>query len=261
MGLWLLQIPQRRASVWLGFRSPRMQTVPSRALPSRRQMSRQAHFVQQLQQVGEFTPHAIGDPESDRRMPKYVVLLLKSNCSVICKHWLRGLCKKGAACEFSHEYNLRGMPECVSYSRHLTCPNGADCLYLHLDPDQKAPPCEHYERGFCPLGPFCAARHVKRKTICRFWMAGFCPNGKDCNEGGHPRWREKEELKRPEVKVVLSEEEKETERERLRAKMEREREEEERPPYLDKAGQQNQHRQQGRSRGRKNWNRQRRDRY
>ncbi|KEZ42221.1 hypothetical protein SAPIO_CDS6070 [Scedosporium apiospermum] len=32
--------------------------------------------------------------------------------SLVCKHWLRGLCKKGEQCEFLHEYNLRKMPEC-----------------------------------------------------------------------------------------------------------------------------------------------------
>jgi hypothetical protein len=32
--------------------------------------------------------------------------------SVVCKHWLKGLCKKGDACEFLHEYNIRKMPEC-----------------------------------------------------------------------------------------------------------------------------------------------------
>ncbi|KAL8933719.1 MAG: hypothetical protein Q9216_006238, partial [Gyalolechia sp. 2 TL-2023] len=26
--------------------------------------------------------------------------------SLVCKHWLRGLCKKGDQCEFLHEYNL-----------------------------------------------------------------------------------------------------------------------------------------------------------
>lgn len=26
--------------------------------------------------------------------------------NLVCKHWLRGLCKKGAQCEFLHEFNL-----------------------------------------------------------------------------------------------------------------------------------------------------------
>lgn len=31
---------------------------------------------------------------------------------VVCKHWLRGLCKKGDNCEFLHEYDLSKMPPC-----------------------------------------------------------------------------------------------------------------------------------------------------
>jgi Zinc finger C-x8-C-x5-C-x3-H type (and similar) len=34
--------------------------------------------------------------------------------SIVCKHWLKGLCKKGDVCEFLHEYNIRKMPECIS---------------------------------------------------------------------------------------------------------------------------------------------------
>lgn len=29
-----------------------------------------------------------------------------SGGNLVCKHWLRGLCKKGEGCEFLHEYNL-----------------------------------------------------------------------------------------------------------------------------------------------------------
>ena len=36
---------------------------------------------------------------------------------VVCKHWLRGLCKKGDGCEFLHEYDMTKMPECYFYSR------------------------------------------------------------------------------------------------------------------------------------------------
>jgi cleavage and polyadenylation specificity factor subunit 4 len=120
------------------------------------------------------------------------------------------------------------MPECSQFSRHLVCSNGSECLYLHLDPALKQAPCPHYERGFCPLGPYCAARHVKKKTVCQYYLAGFCPNGRDCREGGHPAWKEKDDLKKPEVKRPLSEEEQEAERERLVERLERQREEQER---------------------------------
>lgn len=37
---------------------------------------------------------------------------------VVCKHWLRGLCKKGDQCEFLHEYDLSKMPECFFFSKY-----------------------------------------------------------------------------------------------------------------------------------------------
>ena len=36
---------------------------------------------------------------------------------MVCKHWLRGLCKKGDQCEFLHEYDMTKMPECYFYSK------------------------------------------------------------------------------------------------------------------------------------------------
>ncbi|CAL8575371.1 RNA-binding component of cleavage and polyadenylation factor [Xanthoria parietina] len=94
--------------------------------------------------------------------------------SLVCKHWLRGLCKKGDQCEFLHEYNLRRMPECNQFARTLYCSNGDECLYLHIDPASKLAPCPHYEKGFCPLGPRCAKKHI-RKTLCRVLPRGVLP--------------------------------------------------------------------------------------
>ncbi|KAH7018523.1 uncharacterized protein B0I36DRAFT_207931, partial [Microdochium trichocladiopsis] len=99
--------------------------------------------------------------------------------SLVCKHWLRALCKKGEHCEFLHEYNLRKMPECNFFVRNGYCSNGDECLYLHIDPQSKLPPCPWYERGFCPLGPECSKKHVRRK-LCPYYLAGFCPDGPDC---------------------------------------------------------------------------------
>lgn len=42
----------------------------------------------------------------------------------VCKHWLRGLCKKGTSCEFMHEYHLRKMPECWFFAKYGFCSNG-----------------------------------------------------------------------------------------------------------------------------------------
>jgi len=150
--------------------------------------------------------------------------------SLVCKHWLRGLCKKGESCEFLHEYNLRKMPECNFFVRNGYCSNGDECLYLHVDPLSKLPPCPHYDRGFCPLGPACAKRHLRR-LLCPAYLAGFCPDGRACKAGAHPRWRT--DLEKPTARVEgatadeaataegRTEEDEERERERVR---ERERE-------------------------------------
>ena len=37
---------------------------------------------------------------------------------VVCKHWLRGLCKKGDDCEFLHKYDMERMPECYFYIKY-----------------------------------------------------------------------------------------------------------------------------------------------
>ncbi|RDW75985.1 hypothetical protein BP5796_06806 [Coleophoma crateriformis] len=144
--------------------------------------------------------------------------------NLVCKHWLRGLCKKGESCEFLHEFNLRKMPECNFFVRNGYCSNGEECLYLHTDPSTRIPLCPHYERGFCPLGPVCSKKHTP-KTICEFYLAGFCPDGKGCKKA-HPRWRT--DLEKPTVRVEKTAEEKEEEarelRERMEADEERERE-------------------------------------
>lgn len=118
------------------------------------------------------------------------VLTWHLSCSLICKHWLRGLCKKGATCEFLHEFNLRRMPECNYFSRHGNCSNGDDCLFLHISASSKRPACPHYDRGFCPLGPTCANKHIRRPPPCPYYLAGFCPDGRDCVKGFHPQYRD-----------------------------------------------------------------------
>ncbi|KAH6634149.1 hypothetical protein B0J18DRAFT_486413 [Chaetomium sp. MPI-SDFR-AT-0129] len=134
--------------------------------------------------------------------------------SLVCKHWLRGLCKKGESCEFLHEYNLRKMPECNFFVRNGYCSNGDECLYLHIDPSSRMPPCPHYERGFCPLGPRCEKRHVRRR-LCPYFLAGFCPDGRACREGAHAKWTAEGELEKPKVREEKSKEEiEERERER-----------------------------------------------
>ena len=40
----------------------------------------------------------------------------KMENAIVCKHWLRGLCKKGEDCEFLHVYALDKMPELKPHS-------------------------------------------------------------------------------------------------------------------------------------------------
>ncbi|KAI8459007.1 hypothetical protein BY996DRAFT_6814914 [Phakopsora pachyrhizi] len=70
----------------------------------------------------------------------------------VCKHWLRGLCKKGSGCEFLHEYNLRTMPECWFFGKYGFCSNGDECMYLHVDERMRVLECMDFRRGFCPKG-------------------------------------------------------------------------------------------------------------
>ena len=106
------------------------------------------------------------------------------------------------------------MPACSNFAKYLSCPNGDDCLYQHVPAEAKRPVCQWFERGFCPLGPLCASRHVKRDIMCELFLAGFCPDGRRvCRRGAHPRWRKDEDMKKPEVWVPKSPEELERERE------------------------------------------------
>jgi len=100
----------------------------------------------------------------------------------VCKHWLRGLCKKGDACDYLHEYDLRQMPECRYYATYGFCNSVDECLYVHIDPAVKRRVCENYDRGFCPAGPRCSKRHIRR-VACPYYLAGFCPMGPECNMG------------------------------------------------------------------------------
>ncbi len=106
------------------------------------------------------------------------------NDNYVCKHWLKGLCKKGDACDYLHEYNLRKMSECQFFNQNGYCQNGDECLYVHVKEGSKLPMCDDYNKGFCEKGPRCPNRHVRRK-LCEFYLAGFCPDGKDCKHGVH----------------------------------------------------------------------------
>jgi len=109
----------------------------------------------------------------------------KGDRAVVCKHWLRGLCKKGDACEFLHEYDLSKMPECYFFSKFGECSN-PECLYLHINAEDKIKECAWYARGFCKHGSRCRHKHVKR-VACANYLEGFCPDGPNC-KFGHPKY-------------------------------------------------------------------------
>lgn len=110
---------------------------------------------------------------------------IKLATAVVCKHWLRGLCKKNEKCEFLHEYNLKKMPECFFFNVYGVC-NNSECLFLHLKPDSAARECVWYKRGFCKNGSTCKNKH-NRAMMCWDYYAGFCKNGPFC-KFAHPKF-------------------------------------------------------------------------
>lgn len=102
---------------------------------------------------------------------------------VVCKHWLRGLCKRGDDCDFLHVYDPARMPQCLFFQHYGECTN-KDCIFLHTRPEEKIADCPWYDRGFCKHGPRCRNRHTRR-TLCTKYLAGVCVDGPDC-KFAHP---------------------------------------------------------------------------
>ncbi|XP_047920433.2 putative cleavage and polyadenylation specificity factor subunit 4-like protein isoform X1 [Anser cygnoides] len=98
--------------------------------------------------------------------------------AVVCKHWLRGLCKKGDGCGFLHAYDVTKMPECYFHSKFGECSN-KDCPFLHVDAAADNGACPWYDRGFCRHGPLCKYKH-RRRVMCANYLVGFCPEGPKC---------------------------------------------------------------------------------
>ncbi|KAF0990389.1 hypothetical protein HZS_795, partial [Henneguya salminicola] len=102
--------------------------------------------------------------------------------SMVCKHWLRGLCRKGDDCEAIHEYDQTRMPLCYYYGKFSHCSN-KDCPFLHGDVDSKFKNCPWYDRGFCKS---CKFKHVFR-IVCMNYICGLCVEGPNC-KNGHPKF-------------------------------------------------------------------------
>ena len=77
--------------------------------------------------------------------------------TVVCRHWLRDLCMKGAACEFLHMYDLSRMPLCRWGDRCKV----KDCPFRHISESNRME-CVFYSQGFCIHGPYCRYKHHRR---------------------------------------------------------------------------------------------------
>lgn len=119
------------------------------------------------------------------RDPNCKYLHTKLSTAVVCKHWLRGLCKKNERCDFLHEFNLRKMPECFFFNVYGVC-NNSDCLFMHVKPESAVRECVWYRRGFCKNGAACKNKHI-RQQLCWDYYAGFCRLGPECRLG-HPKF-------------------------------------------------------------------------
>jgi len=134
--------------------------------------------------------------------------------TVVCRHWLRDLCMKGAACEFLHQYDLQKMPIC----RHGEDCKVKNCPFRHIREENRME-CAFYKSGFCIHGQFCRYKHTRRPredlpavadfsvglsqmqaggdkmvkrvapkpneyykiSLCKHFIAGDCPFGENCH--------------------------------------------------------------------------------
>ena len=82
--------------------------------------------------------------------------------TVVCKHWLKGLCMKDDKCDYLHQYDLSRMPVCPSSTKGRPCTN-EDCVFKHMDPNDKQV-CPRYALGYCHKGNRCQFKH-ERGTV------------------------------------------------------------------------------------------------
>ena len=88
--------------------------------------------------------------------------------TVVCRHWLRGLCMKGDNCEFLHQMDMDRMPVC-RWGENCRI---KDCPYKH-EAEADKPQCVFYQQGFCYHGPECRYRHWKQAADKRPAIADF----------------------------------------------------------------------------------------
>ena len=90
-----------------------------------------------LDEVGVDLDAMLGiEPDEPEPKPPPGVRVDPRRHKVVCKHWLRGLCKKGDDCDFLHQLDRDRMPECWFFSNFGECSN-KDCIFLHIRPEDK----------------------------------------------------------------------------------------------------------------------------
>eukprot|EP00924_Labyrinthula_sp_SR-Ha-C_P005983 maker-scaffold_14-snap-gene-11.51-mRNA-1 protein AED:0.01 eAED:0.01 QI:100/1/1/1/1/1/3/30/717 len=104
------------------------------------------------------------DPEFQRRRREERKQEIQKNDrrfkTIVCRHWVKGLCMKMDKCEFLHEIDLERMPEC-RWGEKCQSP---DCLYKHTKEEDRLE-CSYYTLGFCAHGSSCRFRHIRKEKI------------------------------------------------------------------------------------------------
>lgn len=77
--------------------------------------------------------------------------------TIVCRHWLLGLCQNGEKCGYLHRLDRSKMPAC----KHGKLCKIKNCPLKHVD-DQEVMECIFFKQGFCYNGPNCVRRHFKR---------------------------------------------------------------------------------------------------
>ena len=89
---------------------------------------------------------------------------------VVCKHWLRGLCKKGDSCDFLHRLDHDLMPECWYFTQFGECGN-KECIFLHVEPGNQAAVRLYESSGYrrlpdvAPYAGFTRALNLQERAV------------------------------------------------------------------------------------------------
>eukprot|EP00920_Eleutheroschizon_duboscqi_P023025 GHVT01056558.1.p1 GENE.GHVT01056558.1~~GHVT01056558.1.p1 ORF type:complete len:495 (-),score=114.52 GHVT01056558.1:371-1855(-) len=116
------------------------------------------------------------------KRPDAQTSLGKGKHSVVCRHWLKGMCMKADFCDFLHQLDYRRMPACRQQQRSGYCSDmhRGNCYFRHeatageatfdsfavasiLPTSSASTECLHYFLGFCKAGTRCRKSHVPRE--------------------------------------------------------------------------------------------------